>query len=236
MKKTHRFIGPYPLATGTLRLDDDELAHQMRSVLKLEVGEHVVIGDGTGNEAECRILRYDRGAVTVEGLSIGRNASELPGHTTLYCAVLKADHFELVVQKVTEIGISEIVPIITEHTVKTGVRTERLQKIVREAAELAGRGLVPVVREAIPMERVMTDASQNDVNLFFDPSGASFSGVAKSVRRAGIWIGPEGGWHEREVELSQTVGMKPISLGNLVLRAETAAIVAAYLVAHSLKM
>lgn len=235
MTKIHRFIGRYPLALGTLRLDDDELTHQLRSVLKLEAGEVIIIGDGSGNEAQCRIIRYEHGAVIVEGMSVGRNPNELPGRTTLYCALLKADHFELAAQKATEVGVSEIVPLVTGRTVKGSLRTDRIRTIVREAAELAGRGLVPEVREPIPMPQVLTEASRNDVNFFFDPSGTPFAGAAKSVRHAGIWIGPEGGWDEGELELARQVGMRIVSLGNLVLRAETAAIVAGYLVAHSLK-
>jgi 16S rRNA (uracil1498-N3)-methyltransferase len=235
MTKMHRFIGSYPLALGTLRIDDDALVHQLRSVLKLEPGEIIIIGDGSGNEAHCRILRYDHGAVIVEGMSIGRNANELPGRTTLYCALLKADNFELAAQKATEVGVSEIVPILTGRTVKGSLRIDRVRKIVREAAELAGRGLVPVVREPVAMQAVLTEASRNDVNFFFDPSGDFFSGVAKSVRHAGLWIGPEGGWSEQELELSHQLGMRVVSLGSLVMRAETAAIVASYLVAHALK-
>ena len=235
MTKTHRFIGPYQLATGTVRLDDAQLAHQMRSVLKLAPGEIVIIGDGSGNEATCKVLRFDDDAVMVEGMSIGRNANEPSGHTTLYCAVLKADHFELAAQKAAEVGISEIVPIVTERTVKGSLRTDRVQKIVREAAELAGRGLVPVVREVTTMQRMLTEASRNDANYFFDPSGSAFTGAPRSVARAGIWIGPEGGWNESELEMARELGMKIVSLGNLVLRAETAVIVESYLVVHSLK-
>lgn len=235
MKKIHRFIGPYQLATGTVRIDDENVAHQMRSVLKLAPGEMVMIGDGSGSEAQCRILRYDKGAVIVEGLSIARNANEPVGYTTLYCAVLKADHFELAAQKATEVGISEIVPIVTTRTVKGNLRIDRVLKIVREAAEVSGRGLIPTVREPIEMERVLTEASRNDVNFFFDPSGKPLVSVAKSVHRAGIWIGPEGGWDEHELELAHQLGMRVSSLGNLVLRAETAVIVASYLVVHSFK-
>ena len=233
--KTHRFIGRYQLATGTVRIDDDALAHQMRSVLKLAPGEIVIIGDGSGSEATCKILRYDAGAVIVEGISIGHNANELPGRTTLYCSVLKSDHFELAAQKATEVGVSEIVPIISDRTVKSNIRIDRVQKIVREAAELAGRGLIPVVREVVPMESVLTEASHNDVNLFFDASGTLFSGVPKTVRHAGIWIGPEGGWHQKELEMAHELGMRVVSLGPLILRAETAVIVATYTVAHSIK-
>ncbi len=233
--KIHRFIGPYQLATGTLRVDDEGLTHQMRSVLKLEVGETVIIGDGKGSEATCHILQYDRKAVVLESMSLGYNANELPGRTTLYCAVLKSDNFELAAQKATEVGVSEIVPILTERTVKGSLRIERVQKIVREAAEVAGRGLIPIVRDIVPVERVLTHASHHDVNFFFDPSGTPFTGVAKTVHHAGIWIGPEGGWNEKELELAQELGMRIVSLGPLVLRAETAVIVATYMVAHAIK-
>ena len=218
-----------------MRLDDADLAHQMRGVLKLEPGEIVIIGDGTGNEATCRILSYERGAVLLEGISIGRNTAELSGRTTLYCAVLKADHFELAAAKAAEVGISEIVPLVTSRTVKLNLRVERVQKIVRESAELAGRGLIPVIQPVQEFQRVLTQASRNDVNFFFDPSGRPFAGAAKSVRQAGIFIGPEGGWDDRELELAKETGMRIVSLGGLILRAETAVIVASYLVAHSMK-
>jgi 16S rRNA (uracil1498-N3)-methyltransferase len=85
------------------------------------------------------------------------------------------------------------------------------------------------------LEQVLTEASRNDVNYFFDPTGKPFSGPAKSARSAGIFIGPEGGWDEREVAMAHDYGMRVASLGGLVMRAETAVIVASYLVAHHSK-
>ncbi len=236
MKKLHRFIGSYQLGEGTMRLDDPALADQMRSVLKLAPGEMVIIGDGTGLEAHCRILGYDRDAVLVEGVSIGRNANELQLRATLYLAVLKADHFELAAAKATEIGIVRIVPVVTGRTVKTGLRLDRVRRIVRESAELAGRGVVPEIGEITDLQHVWADAATNDANFFFDPSGKPLTSPAKGVRSAGIFIGPEGGWDEGEVALATEAGMRIASLGGLVLRAETAAIVACYLVAHSVKV
>jgi 16S rRNA (uracil1498-N3)-methyltransferase len=233
--KIHRFIGPYQLGQGTMRIDDADLARQMRTVLKLAPGEVVIIGDGNGNEAHCRILSYDHNAVLLECMSIGRNAVELPRRTILYCAVLKSDHFELAAAKAAEVGISEIVPVLTARTVKRSLRLDRVEKIVREAAELSGRGLVPQVQPIVEFDRALTLASGNDTNFFFDLSGQQFKGVAGSVRRAGLFIGPEGGWDDREVQGARDAGMKIISLGGLVMRAETAAIVASYLVAHGMK-
>lgn len=235
MTKLHRFIGIWQLALGALRIDDEALAHQLRSVLKMKVGEMVLLADGTGQEAHCRIVQYDRGAVVFECLSIGSNASESALRATLFCAVLKADHFELAAQKATEVGVTEIVPVVTARTVKQNLRVDRAQKIVREAAEQSGRGIVPKVQEPRSFDEACTQASALDANYFFDPSGDAFGGVPKSVRSAGIWIGPEGGWEEGEVERARMLGMRIVSLGSFVLRAETAAIVAAYAVVHGMK-
>ncbi len=235
MHKIHRFIGSWPIATGTLRIDDAELAHQLRSVLRLEPGEMVTLCDGRGTEAQCRILRYDHGAVIVEGMLVGKSMREPNIKVTLYCAILKAEHFELAAQKAAEVGVAEIVPLLTSRTVKKGLRVERVRSIVREAAEVAGRGIIPTVHEILPLEKALSSASGYDVNFFFDPSGKPFSGVAKSVRRAGVWIGPEGGWEEEELQKAQHVGMRSVSLGRLILRAETAVTVATYLVANSPK-
>jgi 16S rRNA (uracil1498-N3)-methyltransferase len=232
MTKIHRFIGRYPLAQGTVRLDDVDLAHQMRSVLKLVPGETVIIGDGTGLEGYCSILEYQRDAVLVRCDSVGHNPNELQLAVTLYCSVLKADHFELAAAKATEIGVRRLVPVVSTNTVKLNLRTDRIERIVREAAELAGRGIIPVVSPVTDLAHAWTEASRNDVNYFFDPSGKAFRNPAKGARTAGIFIGPEGGWDEREREQAVRLGMRLTSLGGLILRAETAVIVASYLVAH----
>ena len=89
MTKLHRFIGDWQLAHGNVRLDDKDLTHQMRSVSKLQPGETVILGDGTGREAHCKILSYDKHAVVVHCMSIGRNANEPQAHMKLYSAILK---------------------------------------------------------------------------------------------------------------------------------------------------
>lgn len=232
MKKIHRFIGAYQLGRGTMRLDDPRLAHQLRSVLKLVPGETIVIGDGSGLEAQCRILGYQPDAVLVEAVSLGRNEREPDLKATLYCAVLKADHFEWAAAKAVEVGVTRIVPVLAARTVKLKLRLDRVEAIVRESAEVAGRGVVPEVRDAVPFDRVLDEAADHDANFFFDPSGKPFSGAPKKVRSAGVFIGPEGGWEESEVERASHCGMHLVSLGHLVLRAETAAAVATYEVVH----
>lgn len=235
MSKIHRFIGDWQLAHGNVRLDDKELAHQMHSVLKLQPGETVMLGDGTGMEAQCKILSYDRNAVVVQCLSMGRNANEPQAHVILYSAILKKEHFEEGAAMATQVGVREIVPVVTDRTVKFKVRSDRVERIVREAAELAGRGVIPTVREAITLEQAFSDAAGNDANLFLDPSGKELQGLGSGNRKVGLFIGPEGGWDERELTQAREYGMRLVGLGPLVLRAETAAVVATYLTLHALR-
>lgn len=235
MKKLHRFIGDWQLAHGNVRLDDKELTRQMRTVLKLESGETVVLGDGSGREAHCKILSYEKDAVVVHCMSIGQNANEPQATVKLYSAVLKNEHFEDASAMVAQVGVREIIPVITERTVKLNLRVDRVQRIVRESAELAGRGVVPVVREPISLDEAFSNAASNDANLFLDPSGKEFETLGKGNRTVGLFIGPEGGWHEQEVARARDYGMRIVGLGPLVLRAETASVVAAYLTLHALR-
>lgn len=126
MTKIHRFIGKWHLAHGIVRLDDKELAHQMRSVLKLRSGETVILGDGIGQEAHCKILSYEKDAILVQCISVGRNANEPQAHMILYAAVLKNEHFEMAAAKATEVGAREIVPVISARTIKLKLRLDRV--------------------------------------------------------------------------------------------------------------
>lgn len=228
-------MGDWQLAHGNVRLDDKELVHQLHSVLKLQPGEVIMLGDGTGREAQCKILSYDKDAVVVHCMSIGQNANEPQAHVKLYSAILKSEHFEEAAAMATQVGIKEIIPVITDRTVKLNLRIDRVRRIVREAAELAGRGVIPAVRDVMTLEQAFTDAASNDANLFLDPSGKEFGTLGKGNRKVGLFIGPEGGWHENELTHAGEYGMRIMGLGPLVLRAETAAVVASYLTLHALR-
>ena len=148
----------------------------------------------------------------------------------LYCAILKRENFELVVQKATEIGVREIVPLITQRTVKLDIKEERLRKIITEAAEQSGRGRVPMLRQAMSFADALADAQRNDANFFFDISDVIVEeGAIGDAMRRGLFVGPEGGWSYEEVLAARAAGCHIISLGALTFRAETAAIIASYL-------
>jgi len=232
--KQHRFIGNFNLHQRTLTLDDQKLVHQMHEVLKLQVGEELILCDGKLREARARItaLNKRRGEVTVLGVNELKN--EPGAKTTLYCAILKNNNFDLVAEKATEVGVQKIVPIITERTVKLNLKTERIRKIMKEAAEQCGRGMVPQCEEPMKFPDALNHAAHNNINIIFDPTANDQLPTSNfQLPEIGIFIGPEGGWTKEEMRRARKQNCKILSLGFLTFRAETAAIIAAYLINHA---
>lgn len=234
---THRFIYKINLDKPHTRISDSILAKQLRSILRLKVGQKIQICDGEGNEAITEITKLTKKFVDIKILDRSRNENEPAKHIILYCSILKRSNFELVVQKTTEVGVSEIFPLLCKRTIKKNVRNDRLEKIIKEAAEQSGRGILPKLHKVQSFEEVMPSSKQNDVNLLFDQNGKPLFNEFKDItseinhnKKIGIFIGPEGGWEDSEIKLANENKFKIISLGKLTLRAETAAIIASYLI------
>lgn len=228
--RLHRFIGQFDCAGDHIEITDSGIVNQVVRVLRLGIGDQLIVSNGAGAECVCEITERHKDRLVVSVIERRVNASEPAVTSVLYCAILKRENFELVVQKATEIGITEIVPLITERTVKLDIKEDRLQKIIMEAAEQSGRGRLPILRAPMQFMDALADAKRNAVVLFFDLSDATIDSIDlyKSQSR-GVFIGPEGGWTEKEVAAARAAGCAIVSLGALTLRAETAAIVASYL-------
>lgn len=229
MKKIHRFIFDADLRERLI-VDDAALLHQWGKVLKLAPGEEIEICDGRGNEALYAIEALEKKSAELGRKGeLKKNEGEPARHVTLYVAVLKKEHVDLIVQKATECGAAEIVPIVTERTVKKGVKLERLREIAKEAAEQSGRGRVPTIHEPLSLKAAFAHADMNGANYFFhtNENGEVFAGDASS--RVGLFIGPEGGWTDAEAKAAAAHGCGITSLGPRILRGETAAIVSVFL-------
>lgn len=193
--------------------------------------------------------------VGIPTASVGKNKKEV----TLFCSTLKKNNFELIVQKATECGVNKIIPIITERTIKTGLNLERLKKISKEASEQSGRVDMPEISEPIKFTAILKDL-KNTLNFLFSSDGESYfeirayspagellcsarqpvqcisknnSPSEKHFSKKNLWIGPEGGWTQKELNLAKENNFQIISLGPLTLRAETAAIIGTYLIVNS---
>jgi 16S rRNA (uracil1498-N3)-methyltransferase len=239
--RLHRFILDVDLRRSPLTIRDEAVLKQWTKVLRLAAGDHVILCDGKGMESEATLesITNKNAGVLLHGAHPVN--AEPKRSVTLYCSILKRENFEWVVQKCTEVGVQCIVPIVTERTVKTGLKIERLRIIAKEAAEQSGRGMIPDISDHIEFDRALREANKT-TNIFFHCNTASTQPFNHSTiqpfnekieehshQTLGIWIGPEGGWTEEEVQKAEENGFKIGSLGILTLRAETAAVIGAYL-------
>ncbi|OGI98614.1 hypothetical protein A3H53_01195 [Candidatus Nomurabacteria bacterium RIFCSPLOWO2_02_FULL_40_10] len=232
--KIHRFIINKDLVEGRLEVVDNELFNQLKNVLRLGVGSKVSLADSKGREALAEIKGFKKGSIELQLQEAFRNDKEPAREVTLYCSVLKRENFELVVQKATEVGVKRIFPLVAERTVKLNLKMERLQKIIKEAAEQSGRAVVPILYEPVSFKGAVTHAKENSLNLFFDISGVSLKkNLGAQKNSIGVFIGPEGGWTAKELESARESKFEIVSLGKLTLRAETAAIVASYIAVNN---
>jgi 16S rRNA (uracil1498-N3)-methyltransferase len=233
--RLHRFIGDFDLSGKITFIRDKKILNQMRNVLRLKAGSEVILSDGKSNEVNAVIRKLERDSGEAEITEKSGNKENPAREAVLYCSLLKRENFEWVAQKATEIGVAKIVPLLTGRTVKLDFKRERIEKIAREAAEQSGRNSVPEISAPLKFEAAVREATEaNGANFFFavgekNVPADEFNGKSK----IGIFIGPEGGWTDEEMETAEKNGFIPAGLGTLVLRAETAAVVASYLAINS---
>ncbi|MCE9628839.1 MAG: 16S rRNA (uracil(1498)-N(3))-methyltransferase [Candidatus Vogelbacteria bacterium] len=231
--KLHRFIVG-SLSSGQVKLDDLELYNQWKNVLRLEVGALILLTDGQGQEAQATIVSYQGNKILVEVGEVKTVDSGDSNQVFLCCAVLKKENFELVCQKATEIGVSQIIPVLTTRTVKLGLNEERLNKIIKEAAEQSGRVVVPTLNSITTWSEVLS-VSSFDHKIIFDKQGDSSEiRAGDKNKKIAILVGPEGGFTNEEIIEARQAGWEIKSLGQNILRGETAAIVATYLAVNNL--
>ncbi|MGB9763273.1 MAG: RsmE family RNA methyltransferase [Minisyncoccia bacterium] len=232
--RLYRFLVQDTFNSHYLRIIDEKIIKQWLKVLRLKEGDEVILINGQNQEALVKLINISHDFIEGEIIEVRKNQNEPKIETYLYCSILKKENFELVVQKATEVGVKEIIPLITSRTIKLNLNQKRLEKIVQEAAEQAGRGIVPLINNPVNFENAIQFARNNDLNILFDPEGTKFTkNIIKNKNKIGVFIGPEGGWDDKEIDLAQRNNFKIISLGKLILRAETAAIIAPYLIINS---
>ncbi len=231
----HRFFVPPSAFQGRVVQFPPECVRQMVRVLRLEPGCKVIALDGSGGEAvvELTVLTSQQAAGNVLGWQ--NNQREPFLKLTLGLALTQREKFEWTLQKVTEVGVSSIVPLVTRRSLiqQPALALEkypRWQRILRESAEQSGRGIVPrldeprrlpdfiPLREDFEMALMAWEGESRRLISAVDlpPNGAT---------KAGLLIGPEGGWEDEEVQAAEQAGWLPVSLGRRILRTETAAIV-----------
>lgn len=222
--KIHRFITQnYKKEGNIVFILDENIIHQIKQVLKIIPGEQIKLIDSEAlTETLLLIKQIDKKEIRADIISIEKIEKEFGG--TLACAILKGDHFDLVVEKSTELGIQKIIPLITDRVIKKSINKERLQKIATEASEQSGRISVPEITEPQKLKDFLEE--NKDKKIYF--AHISEKEQTNIEKESIVCVGPEGGFTDAEISLFEEYNTIPLSLGKNVLRAETAAIVASF--------
>ncbi|MEK7200527.1 MAG: RsmE family RNA methyltransferase [Patescibacteria group bacterium] len=222
--RLHRFFVNFLIEHTKTTIKDEKLIHQWRDVFRYNIGSEVILFDGSGNEYDSVIEKMNNREAEVRLVS-ERKGIVPDKKITLYQSLIKKDKMEWVVEKATELGVYKIIPIISERSEKKSFNLERAKKIAIEASEQCGRADVPVLECIMGLEECIMD--ERGEKIIFDQTGEPFSFfVIHNTYPISLFVGPEGGWTEKELEMFKNANAKIYSLGKLILRAETAAIVA----------
>lgn len=222
----------------------DEEAHQIHitgsdvnhisNVLRMKMGEELWISDGSKYEYRCTIESFEPDEVLLHIVYSQEPEYELPCRIYLFQGLPKADKMELIIQKAVELSAYEIIPVETKRCVvkldgrKSAKKTARWQQIAESAAKQSKRMLIPNVHEVLTFREALKYAESMDVRLIpyelargMQETKEILAGIEPG-QSVGIFIGPEGGFEEKEIEAAIEGGAKPITLGRRILRTETA--------------
>lgn len=233
----HRFFVPPDAIAGERADLPDEATRQIAQVLRLRAGERVVLVSG-GMEHEAELAHVSRAGVTARVVASRPVGGEPRLRLTLCPALLKADKFEWVVQKCTELGVAAFQPVISARCVSDAVsaqKLERWQRIAQEAAEQSGRGAVPAVAAPVALDALSMGGALPALFAYEAEGGMPLREALDHLAGRDAFalvIGPEGGFAREEFLHSIARGAIAVSLGPRILRAETASIAAVAAIMH----
>lgn len=218
-----------------ITLTDSELINQLGNVFRFKSGDQVIMFDGSGSEYTAEIVSLGKKEVTVKIIEEKPFPVDVSQKVdvSLYLAIIKKSNFELAAEKCTEIGVSEIHPIISQRSEKKDLNIERLEKIVKEASEQSGRVTLPKVLSITDLDIAVSQAldAKKVCIVFHTAEGLKSMAENKVImdnKSRAIFIGPEGGFTTKELALFKKNNFQICSLGQNILRAETAAMMAVW--------
>jgi len=243
MSRRRFYAPPDSISSTFVELPLDEVRH-LRDVLRLAIDDQAFVFDGGGHEYECVVSEVKRDTARLKILaSVPPPRPESPLQLTLALALLKADKFDLVVQKSTELGITHIVPVMTKladvrlkDESDSQHRVKRWQRIALEAAKQSGRARVPSVSAPLDFAAaVQVVRSEKAIGVMFsERDGQPLRAAIKDIStlEIAVLVGSEGGWTNEEISQARSQGWNIVTLGGRTLRAETAAIAVVTLLQH----
>ena len=230
------FVEPQQIhvADKSVTITGNDVNH-IKNVLRMKIGEEIAVSNGQdGKEYRCGIREYTEDAVLCELRFIKEDGVELPSRIYLFQGLPKADKMELIIQKAVELGVYQVIPVAMKRCVvkldakKGAKKVERWNTIAASAAKQSGRGIVPEVMSMKTYKEALEMAKDLDVVLVPYECAEGMDHTKKLIQSikpgqsVGIFIGPEGGFSDGEVESAMNSGVRPVTLGKRILRTETA--------------
>ena len=228
------FVEPSQIQDKRIVITGRDVNH-IKNVLRMKIGEEIAVSNGLDSrEYRCGIEEYTEDEVICTLRFIKEDGVELPSKIYLFQGLPKADKMELVIQKAVELGVYEVIPVAAKRCVvklddkKAAAKISRWQGIAEAAAKQSKRSVIPTVHDVMSMGEAIAYAKDMDVRLIpyelaedISHTKALIEAVSAGSSIA-VFIGPEGGFEESEVQAAVSAGIEPITLGRRILRTETA--------------
>ena len=231
---------------GIAKITGEDVNH-IKNVLRYNVGDSLNICDEQGIRYLTSISKFEKDSITLNIDEVSDYTTEPNINVTLIQGLPKGDKFELIIQKCTEIGVSKIIPAITDRVIvklddkNIDKKVERWNKIALEASKQSGRQKIPVVEKPINLKKLIENISKYDILLLpyecekVITLKSILKNVSKDCKNIAIMIGPEGGFSDEEIESLNLENVKRVTLGPRILRTETAGLATLAIVLYELQ-
>lgn len=227
------FVQPEQIEEPVIHITGGDVNH-ICNVLRMGQGDTLVVGCPDGREYTCYIECMSDQEVTVHIMYVQDTQAELPSEIYLFQGLPKSDKMDWIIQKAVELGVHEVIPMETMRTVvkldakKAAKKAQRWQQIAEGAAKQSGRGFVPKIHPVCSFEKALEYGSSCPVKWIPYERAEGMAATRKLIgalepgQSVAVFIGPEGGFDEREIKKAVEQGYAPMTLGRRILRTETA--------------
>ena len=230
----HFFVEPSQIQGNKIIITGKDVNH-IKNVLRMKPGEEIAVSNGLdGKEYHCGIAEWYEDRIVCDLFFVKEEGVELASKIYLFQGLPKADKMELIIQKTVELGVYEIIPVASKRAVvkldakKAESKLIRWQAIAEAAAKQSKRGIIPKIKEVMSFQEAVAYSSCAQVKIIpyelaqgMERTKEIISGIRPGEPVA-VFIGPEGGFAEAEIEMAMQAGIEPVTLGRRILRTETA--------------
>lgn len=229
----HFFVEPKDIHDEYIKVTGEDINH-IKNVLRMKINEKLLIGDGTGKEYTCSIMDIGEEEILLKIEDFDNEGRELPVDIYLFQGLPKSDKMELIIQKAVELGARAVVPVATKRAIvkldknKEYSKIKRWQAISESAAKQSRRGIIPEIYNVMSFKEAIDYVRDFEIRLIPYENCEDIKNTKKTIseiekgQKIAIFIGPEGGFCESEIEYAVENNVTPISLGKRILRTETA--------------